>query len=174
MTVKDIPIESPIEEKIDWAKKCFREKGTDLLRDEEIGILLNWLKDAIHASRREMAQTGIIEFCRLCEQEEGGSCCGIGLEKKYTGVLLLINLLLGHPIPDRRENPSSCFFLGNEGCGLLSRQVICINYLCKKITDQIELHKIAPLRDMEGIELDLLFHLIERIKKVLATSIGRA
>jgi hypothetical protein len=173
MTVKEVPIESPIEEKIAWAKNCFRERGTNLLRDEEVGILLKKLKRAIHASHSEMARTGIIEFCRLCEQEEGGSCCGIGLEKKYTGVLLLINLLLGHPIPGRRQNPSSCFFLGKEGCGLLSRQVICINYLCKKITDQIDPHKIAPLRQKEGIELGFLFHLNERIKKVLATTKGR-
>jgi hypothetical protein len=173
MTVKEVPIESPVEEKIAWAKNCFRERGTDLLRDEEVGILLKKLKRAINASHSEMAHTGIIEFCSRCEQEEGGSCCGIGLEKKYTGVLLLINLLLGCPIPGRRQNPSSCFFLGKEGCGLLSRQVICINYLCKKITDQIEPHKIAPLRKKEGIELDLLFHLNERIKKVLAKPKGR-
>jgi hypothetical protein len=168
MRVKDVPIESPIKEKIAWAKNCFRERGTDLLKDEEVGILLKKLKMAIDASHKEMARTGIIEFCRLCEQEEGGSCCGLGLEKKYTGVLLLINLLLGHQITDRRQNPSSCFFLGEDGCGLLSRQVICVNYLCKKITDQIDPQKIAPLRIKEGIELDLLFHLNERIKKVLA------
>jgi hypothetical protein len=170
MTVKKIPIESPIEEKITWAENCHRERGVDLLRDEEVGILLKKLKRAINVSHREMAHTGIIEFCRLCEQEDGGSCCGIGLEKKYTGVLLLINLLLGHPIPGRRQDPSGCFFLGKTGCGLLSRQVICINYLCKKVTDQIDPHRLVPLREKEGIEIGLLFHLNERIKKVLATT----
>ena len=170
MTVKEVPIESPIEEKIAWAKNCFRERGADLHRDEEVGILLKKLKGAIRASHSEMAHTGIIEFCRLCEQEDGGSCCGAGLENRYTGLLLLINLLLGHPVPGRRQDPLGCFFLGKEGCGLLSRQVICINYLCKIITDQIDPHKIAPLREKEGIELDLLFHLNERIKKILATT----
>ena len=170
MTVKEVPIESPIEEKITWAKNCHRERGADLHRDDEIGFLLKELKKAIRASHREMAHTGIIESCGLCEEKEGGSCCGAGLEKKYTGLLLLINLLLGHSIPGRRQDPSGCFFLGKEGCGLLSRQVICINYLCKKLTDQIDLHTIAPLREKEGIELGLLFHLNERIKKVLATA----
>ena len=169
MTVRDVPIESPIEEKIAWAKNCYETHGTDLLQDEEVGLLLKRLKDAIHASRREMAQVGIIEYCSLCDRADGGSCCGAGLENKYTGILLLINLLLDHLIPNRREDPSACFFLGREGCGLLSRQVICINYLCKKITDQIDPQKIAPLREKEGLEVELLFHLNERIKKVLVT-----
>ena len=170
MTVKEIPIESPIEEKITWAENCHRERGADLLRDEEVGFLLRELKGAIRASHREMAHTGIVESCRLCEEKDGGSCCGAGLEKKYTGLLLLINLLLGHPIPGRRQDPSGCFFLGKEGCGLLSRQVICINYLCKRITDQIDPHQLAPLREKEGIEISLLFHLSERIKRVLVTT----
>ena len=170
MTIKEIPIESPIEEKITWARNCHRERGADLLRDEGVVSLLKELKGAIRASHREMAHTGIVESCRLCEEKDGGSCCGARLEKKYTGLLLLINLLLGHPIPGRRQDPSGCFFLGKEGCGLLSRQVICINYLCKRITDQINPHKIAPLREKEGIEISLLFHLSERIKRVLVTT----
>jgi hypothetical protein len=117
-----------------------------------------------------MAHAGIMEFCKLCAQKDGGSCCGIGLENRYTGTLLLINLLLGHSIPTRRSDPSDCFFLGKAGCGLLARQVICINYLCKKITDQIDPQNMAPLREKEGIELGLFFHLNERIKKILVTT----
>ena len=170
MNVKEVPIESPIEEKIAWAKNCHRERRADLLQDEEVGFLLKELKGAIRASHMEMAHTEIIESCRLCEEKDGGSCCGAGLENRYTGLLLLINLLLGHPVPGRRQDPLGCFFLGKEGCGLLSRQVICINYLCKKVTDQINPHKIAPLREKEGIEISLLFHLSERIKRVLVTT----
>lgn len=167
MTVREVPIESSVEEKIAWAKNCCRKNGADLLRDEEVGILLKSLKEAIRASRREMAQTGIIEYCRLCDSKDGGACCGAGLENRYTGILLLINLLLGHQFPSKRRDPSSCFFLGEEGCHLLSRQVICINYLCKKITDQINPQMLAPLREKEGMELDLVFHLSERIKTIL-------
>ena len=167
MTDRQIPNERPIEEKITWAENCHRERGTDLLRDHEIGSLLKKLREAIHNSRREMSHVGIMAFCKHCDQQGGGSCCGAGLENRYTGILLLINLLLGHSIPNRRYDPSSCFFLGKEGCGLLARQVICINYLCKKITDRVTTQKIIPLREKEGIELGLLFHLNELIKKKL-------
>ena len=167
MTVIEVPIESPIKEKIAWAKKCHQLRGADLLRDEEVGFLLKKLKEAIHASHKEMAHAGIMEFCRLCEDKEGGSCCGIGLENRYTGILLLINLLLGHAIPTGRYDPSGCFFVGKEGCGLLARQVICINYLCHKITDRVDPQTITPLREKEGDELGHLFHLKERIRKIL-------
>jgi hypothetical protein len=43
--------------------------------------------------------------------------------------------------------------------------VICVNYLCKKVTDHIDAEKIAALQGKEGVELELLFHLQERIKK---------
>ena len=168
MTDRQVPDESPIEEKISWAENCHRGRALDLLRDRKIVSLLQKLREAIHDSRREMAHVGIMAFCRLCDQQGGGSCCGRGLENKYTGVLLLINLLLGHPIPSRRYDPSSCFFLGEEGCKLFARHVICINYLCKKITDCLNPQKIFPLREKEGIELDLLFQLNELIKKKLS------
>jgi hypothetical protein len=167
MTLKQIPDESPIEEKIAWAENCHRERGVDLLRDEAVDALLKKLREAVYDSRREMVHVGITGLCRLCDQQGGGSCCGRGLENRYTGIILLINLLLGYSIPSRRFDPSGCFFLGKEGCGLLARQVICINYLCKKITDRVGPQKIIPLREKEGIELGLLFQLNELIKKKL-------
>ena len=43
--------------------------------------------------------------------------------------------------------------------------MICVNYLCKKISDHIDPEKIAALQGKEGVELELLFHLQEKIKK---------
>ena len=114
-----------------------------------------------------MASVGVMDECRDCEDREGGSCCGAGLENKYNGVLLLINLLLDIEIPQKSRKPSSCFFLGGEACQLLARHVICVNYLCKKITDRIDPKRIAVLREIEGTELELLFFLHERIKLLL-------
>lgn len=113
-----------------------------------------------------MTKTGIPEICRKCEKDEGGSCCGAGLEDKYDRWLLLVNLLLGIKLPKNRYDTKSCFFLGEGGCLLKARHVICVNYLCKKITDQIDPHKISVLREKEGIELYALFILNERLKKI--------
>ncbi|MBA7644220.1 hypothetical protein ES703_51962 [subsurface metagenome] len=91
--------------------------------------------------------------------------CSMGI--KYDGWLLLINLLLDVRLPKKRHDKESCFFLGEGGCLLKARHVICVNYLCKKITDQIDPHKLNALREKEGVELDILFLLNERLKIVL-------
>jgi hypothetical protein len=44
---------------------------------------------------------------------------------------------------------------------------MCVNYLCKKITDRVDSQKIRALREKEGRELDTLFRLHEQIKRCL-------
>jgi hypothetical protein len=167
MPIEEIPIKKAIEAKIAWAENCCQQIRDLLFRAEGTVELLRKAREAIHASQTGMAEAGVVDECKDCEEREGGSCCGAGLENKYGGVLLLINVLLGVKLPKQRYDPSSCFFLGQGGCLLLARHVICVNYLCKKITDRIDPQKIAALREKEGMELELLFHLQERIKKIL-------
>ena len=167
MSLKQTSLSSPIEEKIAWAQYCFQEFGDDLRKEKSLVDLLADLKAAVVVSRREMALPGIMEICRRCEQEEGGSCCGAGLENRYDGWLLLINLLLGVKLPKTRQQTDSCFLLGKNGCLLMARHVICINYLCKKITSLIDPRMIMELREKESEEVNTLFILHENIKTVL-------
>jgi len=167
MILKQTSLSNPIEEKIAWAQYCYQEFGDDLLKEKSLVDLLADLKAAVVASRREMALTGIVEVCRRCDREESGSCCGAGLENRYDGWLLLINLLLGVRLPKTRQQTESCFLLGKTGCLLMARHVICINYLCKKITDLIDPRVIMELREKEGEEVNTLFMLHESVKTVL-------
>jgi hypothetical protein len=167
MGKKEISISSPIKDKIAWAEACHQRVGRQLLEDRTIIDLLAKLRKAIHASHAEMMKTGIVDLCKECEEEEGGSCCGAGMENRYDGRLILINLLLEVSIPKTRSDPKSCFFLGDHGCVLQARHVICINYICRKITDRVEPEKISALREKEGQEVNLLFLLHEQIKRTL-------
>lgn len=167
MILKQTSLSSPIEDKIAWAQHCYKEFGDDLLKEKKLVDLLAHLKAAVVASRREMALTGIEEICRRCDREEGGSCCGAGLENRYDGWLLLINLLLGVKLPKTRQQTDSCFLSGKSGCLLMARHVICINYLCKKITNLFEPRTIMKMREKESEEVNTLFVLHERIKTVL-------
>jgi hypothetical protein len=167
MSIIDLSPSSSIEEKTVWAEACFQEFREPLLKDKTIAGLLRRQKRAIQASYKMMTEAGIVDVCRECERNEGGSCCGAGMENRYDGWLLLINLLLDATLPKDRYDPSSCFFLGSTGCLLSARHVICINYICKKITERIDQNKINALREKEGEELDILFFLHERIKHVL-------
>lgn len=167
MNIKSVSISSTVEEKIRWAEECHRKLGTQILEDKTVVDLLAKTKSAIPASHAEMMKTGIIDLCRQCEQDEGGSCCGHGLENRYDGWLLLMNLLMDVELPKARRDPKSCFFLGKKGCLLEVRHVICINYICKKISQKIEPRKISALREKEGLEINFVFLLHEQIKRVL-------
>lgn len=162
-----ISLESPIEEKIAWARRQYQMYEEALLRDPGIAGLLTDLEAAINASHEEMMGTGMAAICRRCDQEEGGSCCGAGIEDRYDAWLLLINLLLGATLPEKPCQSDACFFSGETGCLLRARHVLCINYLCKKATDQIDPGRLSRLREKEGVEVNALFILHERIKTVL-------
>jgi hypothetical protein len=168
MAVARLPPEAPIEEKIAWAKDWWAKTADKILQTQETFRLGHLLKAAIDRSRRARAQSGILEACGDCERN-GGSCCGAGLENHYTDLLLLINLLLGVELPTERLDPKSCLFLGEQGCRLLARHVLCINYLCHAITSRIDPCRIAALRTEEGEEIDLLFRLNERFHRILLT-----
>lgn len=171
MSIRVIPLASPMEEKIAWAERCFqRLGGAALLQDGNARDMLRRLGAAACSSREQMAHSGVGTLCRSCEEQDGGSCCGAGLENRYSGILLLINLLLGAEIPRERQDPKGCFFLGPKGCRLMARDVLCVNYLCKKVTDGIDPHKIALLREKEGLELGLLFLLNEYIVQFLRST----
>jgi hypothetical protein len=160
-------LDAVVEAKTAWAKACLDRERSRLLEDQSLAELLEALKNTVRRSRERMLHTGIVDLCRDCEEKEGGSCCGAGLEKHYSGILLLINLLLGVALPQQREEPSSCFFLSSTGCRLLVRHVLCINYVCNKITSRIEPDQLAALREAEGEEILYLFQVNEKLKKLL-------
>ena len=170
MDLREPPLESPVKQKIFWARDVLDRRKQALLGDEQLTEGLSMLRRAILESREAMSQTGVSILCRACEVHEGGSCCGAGIEKNFSATLLLLNLLLGAQIPEARHDPLSCFFLSERGCTLLARHVICVNFLCQKITSSIPAGRIAALREKEGIELERLFTLLERIKKKLAVT----
>lgn len=160
-------LDAPVDAKIDWAEDCFEREGLRLLEDQDLAELLRTLNYAVHRSREIMSRTGIADLCSECEEKEGGSCCGAGLEKNFSATLLLINRLLGVPLPPDRKEPSSCFFLSSTGCTLVARHVLCINYVCNKITSRIAPDQLAALREAEGEEVLLLFQVNEKVRSSL-------
>ncbi len=161
-----ISLHSPIEAKIAWAEEQY-QRAAELRRDPEVARLLPRLADARAASHTAMAATGMIEICRLCEEEEGGSCCGAGIEDRYDGVTLLINLLLGAELPRERRAAADCHFLGDRGCRLPARHVICVNFVCEQISEAIPVERMGALRLREGEELDVAFLLHARLTRLL-------
>jgi hypothetical protein len=150
-----------------WAAEQHRLHGARLRGDEVVGRLLAELRPHLAASREAMVGSGLVEGCRICEEEEGGSCCGRGMEDHYDGVLLLVNLMLGAAIERERRDEESCFFLCSAGCRLLARDHICVNYLCAKARERISEPALAEMRRRQGLELDTLFRLTDCVTILL-------
>lgn len=167
MSIRPVPLDSPIQSKIAWARECLEAVGEILTNDDSISLLRKDLIAAVRESHEAMVRLGIADECRSCEEAGGGSCCGLGIENYYSGGLILINLLLGVDIPSERLDPRSCFFLGKTGCILAARDVICINYLCDEIASRFPGKEISALREKEGLEIRILFQFHERIFHLL-------
>jgi hypothetical protein len=157
-----------IEARYAWALEQYRRYGARLREDEVVDRLLAELRPRVAASRETMVAAGLVEACRICEEEEGGSCCGRGMEDHYDGVLLLINLMMNAVIETEWRDEKSCLFLGAEGCRLPARDHICVNYLCLKVRERISAPDLAEMRRRQGWELDTLFRLTDHITSLLA------
>jgi hypothetical protein len=156
-----------IEARSAWALEQRRLHGARLREDELVDRLLAELRAGVAASREAMISAGLVEDCRTCEEQEGGSCCGRGMEDHYDGVLLLINLLLGAVIEAQWRDEESCVFLGSAGCRLPARDHICVNYLCTKVGERISPPALAEMRKRQGRELHTLFVLTDHVTSLL-------
>jgi hypothetical protein len=77
----------------------------------------------------------------------------------------LINLLLEESLPAEPQNPNLCYFLTKEGCILRARHVICVNFLCQRLRENIQHDRLVRLQEIAGEEIHSLFILEECIKK---------
>ncbi len=156
-----------MEAKIENARALFGAVGPELLKEPGILSLLNQYREAVNESWQAMDEHGVVTECTDCAVNDGGSCCGKGIEEKFDSVLLLVNLLMETDIPSERQDPTGCWFLGEKGCLLLARHVICINYMCRRLYDRLSEHNIHSVQQAMGRETDLLFMLEQRIKSWL-------
>jgi hypothetical protein len=160
---------SSICEKIEQAHNLLETCGSSLIEDPHIHALLRKLRDCIENTNRSMVTLGVVAECKDCEEREGGSCCGSGIENKYDAVLLLVNLLLGFSLENQKPSKNSCSFLGKKGCTLTARHVLCVNYICQKLQKKLTREELIALQTCAGEELDTLFFLHEAIKKHIRT-----
>ena len=162
-------IDKRICEKIREAQDLFALWGEALWKDPHLISLLKSLEVKIAASGKALHDFGISAACRHCDEEDGENCCGAGIENKYTPRLLLINLLFGNTLPEKRLGPNNCFFLGENGCNLKLRLVLCVNYLCLKIQRMLPAEELARLQQITGEEMDEGFILNEAVKKFIGS-----
>lgn len=158
---------SSIFEKMARAEYLFGSYGELLAREEAVCGLKERLKGSIEETWKLMAEFGVVDACGRCDTEEGGSCCGRGIEDKFDATMLLMNLLMGVTLPGSRERADSCYFLKKDGCSLKVRLVLCVDYLCPKILAWLPHDELVRLQEVSGEELVTGFMLYDAIKRFL-------
>jgi len=161
-----------IREKIDEALALYEAWEGKLRRDSGICDLLTRLEKNVRASLQAMRALRVVQACKRCEEQEGGSCCGAGIENRYDRFQLLINLLLGVSLPEQHEYSDSCYFLQADGCCLKARHVLCVNYLCTKLQRSLSQDEMIALQTIVGEELDTGFALYEAVRKNVGPTAG--
>jgi hypothetical protein len=157
-----------IEDKLKWAHSLYAGFGADLKNERIISDMLENYRKNINSTWKAMEESGIIEECTRCAVQDGGSCCGQGIENKFDVITLLVNLLLGTRLPEQPWDPTGCWFLGEKGCLLTARHVICVNFMCKRLYAVVPVEKIRLVQSAMQAETDAGFLLEEYIKSWLA------
>lgn len=141
--------------------------GPMILEDRGISRFIGVYSAAIKDTWSAMSEAGVTALCTDCAVNDGGSCCGAGIENRFDAPLLLINLLMGSPLPTARFDPAGCMFLGAKGCLITARQLICVNYICRRLDEQIDKEALLRLKERIGEEACAGFALEESLKRWL-------
>lgn len=157
-----------ITEKIQEARSLYARFGSALREDIGFSAEVTRFLEILERSGKASMDLGVVDACRTCEEERGGSCCGRGIEDRYNPVMLLLNLLFDVDLPEICSEPGSCLFLGERGCLLKVRHILCINYLCLELQKKLGEDGLELLQQATGEEMEAVFMLHENVKRRLA------
>jgi len=159
-------------EKIRIAENLFNDWGEYFLGDEKFINLLEKYKMAVLKSNELMENLGSFEECYICSVEENKGCCKIGLENEVTINILLINMFFKTLIPQEREVPGRCFFVGPRGCKIFARPYLCREFFCNRLLRLFSPEEYALLTQTISYELTLLYKICVYIRKELEYLLG--
>jgi hypothetical protein len=160
-------LEQQLLQEISSARALFDRFGLALHREPALLRLLSLYRRASNDTHLVMHHKGVIAACTVCALEGPGSCCFEGIEAGYDPILLLINLLMGSTLPDSRETPDSCFFVGAEGCKLRARYYYCLHYLCPALQTSLGPNAKQELLNTVGKELAAGWELEQALREWL-------
>ncbi len=164
-------INKGLTDKITKAYDLKKKFGDSLLQNKDFRDLLIKLDEKIENTRKKMIEIGVVKECADCAVNGEGTCCSERTAYKCDSIILLINLLLGITFPSCVENPHLCFFLTKHGCLLRARPVICVNYICNRLRNNIPHKQLVHLQNIAGEEITVLFMIEEFIKKKIQASL---
>ncbi len=163
-------LKNPISVKIGQSISLYGRITELIENNDEAKWLIQELNNLVDESESIRQMIGMAKECEDCSMS-GSGCCGKDMENHYGVEILIINLLMGVNLFKGGHNKDSCYFVGEGGCILRVREVICVNYLCNRIYSRIPLKNIILFQEVSGRGLDTLFYLEEKIKNYILCKI---
>ncbi len=152
---------------IEEARKLLPSAERHLRENRKLQTLFEDLKRALSISEEAYRKTGAYRLCAECASLGQATCCGRDMELSVSRELLLINLLLGGQIPEKRSFDRGCFFLTEKGCGLLVRPLLCRNFFCPWFKERFPHKKLITLQKAQESESIYLFRIEDYFKALL-------
>jgi hypothetical protein len=112
-----------------------------------------------------MEVSGVSAECADCSLHEEDTCCGRRTGLHCDAVILFLNLKLGCSLTVQDAMPNLCSFISENGCTLRVRPILCVNFTCKRLRDNIPHQKLVQIHTVAGDELDTLFAIENVIKR---------
>lgn len=157
-----------LQQKIELAYDIFERQQRSLLASAPVSRLVRRLQLDLQTSWQSMVDLNIVKMCSECDATAPqGSCCSCGIERKYDVSLLIANLILGVSLPEQHERKESCYFLGSRGCKLRARHMLCVDYLCPVVQNELGCNLVAEIQSATAGEVETTFLLCEEIKKLI-------
>jgi hypothetical protein len=155
------------------AETWLRGQGSRLRQDAEVSSSLTKLASRLDDLDAAMKDAGFPRKCGACARNTSGGCCDASIAKDAYALLLLVNLLLGARIDRQRERLSCCTFLGEAGCTLRAKPLICWNYNCHEIHEELPVDKVAHVESLVARALGQLIVVEGHIVSVLGIEAPR-
>ncbi len=155
--------EDLLRESLRFAEELYRKEGSRWLADPTFQKLRQALEEGLAESARVYRLTRAALLCKACAQENR-SCCRRGMELEVSQELLFLNILLGIKLPSRRRYPEGCFFLGETGCLLRAKPILCRNFFCPWFRENLPQEEWLRLQEGQTREIESLFRILDFIR----------
>lgn len=168
MAGKDMNGDGSVLDQVQRVRQLHAKHGEGLMADENVRALVLGYQASIEAAGAAMTGEGIGAACSACARKHPSGCCFSGIESGYDDILLLLNLLLGCPLPEGRVESGSCFFVGERGCRLVARYYFCLHYFCPELERSLGEGRIRALQRQVDRQLEAGWKAEEAIRSWLS------
>ncbi|MCU0571416.1 MAG: hypothetical protein MUC41_00320 [Syntrophobacteraceae bacterium] len=167
MVGKDMNGDGSILDQVRRVRQLHEKHGEGLMADENVRALVLSYGAGIEETGAAMTREGIGAACSACARQHPSGCCFSDIESGYDDILLLLNLLLGCPLPEERKESGSCFFVGERGCRLVARYYFCLHYFCPELERSLGEGRIRALQQQVDQQLQTGWRAEEAVRSWL-------